>query len=659
MPALSPRAQQKPFTQEQVSNMVRDGFGDESGVKLIGQRGIDFTPSEDFYQTLKAAGASEAFLNALRAAKPPEPASAKKPINQVQVFVLIAAQIPSHRVAMLIHERGIDFDPTDDYLHEVRLAGGEDELISALQSAKVTRPESVGPAVQARQTEVRQHVARAGEFYRDKRYADAEAEVRAALRLAPDNPELHDDLAGLLGDRGDWDGEMAEEREALRLKPDDEIALVNLGMVLGVKGDWDGDIAEEREALRLNPNDSRAHVNLGVALGGKHDLDGEIAEEREALRLEPTNDTAHVNLSAVLGERGDLDGAVAEAREGLRLNPNNVMAHTNLAHALGGKHDWDGQIAEEREVLRLDPNNEMAHVNLGVALGVKGDWEGEIAEESRALRLKPDDEKAHVNVGLALGAETDWDRASAEFREALRLNPKNESAHASLGIVLGVKGDTDGEIAEEREALSLNPSDGFAHGNLGHALGVKGDWDGAIAEYREALRLSPSNALAHAGLGGALEKRGDDAGALEEYRSAYMLDPKNAQFKQAYERLLQPSPPSAEPTPTNISGKQREWREGIVTKITSEAPGATPPPAETVFRYQIQRWYYWVTTGNTTYILVNSWSVGFHAPKAPLNVTLNGRVKIAIDGKDAYIIDNSGKQIKRPVVTQIATAPAP
>jgi hypothetical protein len=48
---------------------VRDGFGDESGAKLIEQRGIDFAPSEDFYITLKAAGASEAFLKALRAAK--------------------------------------------------------------------------------------------------------------------------------------------------------------------------------------------------------------------------------------------------------------------------------------------------------------------------------------------------------------------------------------------------------------------------------------------------------------------------------------------------------------------------------------------------------------------------------------------------------------
>jgi hypothetical protein len=82
----------KPFTQEQVSNMGRDAFGDESGAKLIEQRGIDFAPSKDFIQTLKAAGASEAFLKALRAAKPSEPASAKKPINQVQVFALLVGQ---------------------------------------------------------------------------------------------------------------------------------------------------------------------------------------------------------------------------------------------------------------------------------------------------------------------------------------------------------------------------------------------------------------------------------------------------------------------------------------------------------------------------------------------------------------------------------------
>jgi hypothetical protein len=100
----------KPFTQDQVQGLVRDGLGDDSGAKLIEQRGIDFVPAEDFLQNLKAAGASEAFLKSLRAAKRPEAAGAKKPLDQVQVFALLAGQVRSHRVAMLVNERGIEHE---------------------------------------------------------------------------------------------------------------------------------------------------------------------------------------------------------------------------------------------------------------------------------------------------------------------------------------------------------------------------------------------------------------------------------------------------------------------------------------------------------------------------------------------------------------------
>ena len=291
----------KPFTQEQVASMVRDGFGDESGAKLIEQRGIDFAPSEDFYQTLKAAGASEAFLNALRAAVAPglsppgivaptlrsahadlkvsattgasEPASAKKPLNQVQVFALLVGQVPNHRVAMLVQERGIDFEPTDDYLQEVRLAGGEEELISALKSAKVTKPPTVDPAAQARQVEVRQHAARGAELQRKRQYAEAEQEYRAALLLDFQDADLYTSLAGVLGQQQRWDDAASAAREALRLNPNNDLAHALLGVALGGKDDWDGMVSEEREAIRLNPNNDGAHGGLGFALGQKGDLE--------------------------------------------------------------------------------------------------------------------------------------------------------------------------------------------------------------------------------------------------------------------------------------------------------------------------------------------------------------------------------------------------
>ena len=194
---------------------------------------------------------------------------------------------------------------------------------SALKGAKVTKPVSVDPVAQARQAEVRQHLARAGESYRAKRYADAEAELRAAVRLAPEDAELHDALGAVLGEEGDWDGEITEEREALRLNPNLAEAHVNLGLALAAKHDWDGAIGEFREAIRLNPKDARAHGSLGLVLVVKGDSDDAITEFRQALSLNPSDANAHYGLGLALERKGDRAGALEEFRSAYELNSNN------------------------------------------------------------------------------------------------------------------------------------------------------------------------------------------------------------------------------------------------------------------------------------------------------------------------------------------------
>ena len=510
--------------------MVRAGLGDDSGAKLIEQRGIDFAPSEDFIQTLKAAGASEAFLKALRAAKPPEPASAKKPLNQVQVFALLVGQVPSHRVTMLVQERGIDFEPTDDYLQEVRLAGGEDELISALKDAKVTKPATVDPAAQARQAEVQQHVARGAELAKKGQYAEAEHEYRAALLLDPHNDDLYEGLASVLAMQEKWDDSATADREALRLNPKNDEAHMRLGLALGNKGDWDGAIAEYREALRLNPKNGMAHANLGFALARNSDWDGAIAEFREALRLNPNDAEAHAGIGWTLGNRGDWDGEIMEEREALRLNPNNNVAHVGLGDALGKKRDLEGATEEYREALRLNPNNDAVHVKLGDVLRQMGHWEESESEYRKALRLNPKNEDAHLGLGHALSGKGDHDGAIFEYREVVRLNPQNADVHEWIGREIQMR-----DMAPEGELIKKGQ---YAEAVLLHEAQEKRDLDEVIFEFREAVRLNPSNAEAHFALGSSLEAKGDRVGALEEYRAAYSLDPTDATYKQNYEQLL-------------------------------------------------------------------------------------------------------------------------
>ncbi len=348
-------------------------------------------PAEDFYQTLKAAGASEAFLKALRAAKPPEPASAKKPLNQVQVFALLAGQVPSHRVTMLVQERGLDFEPTDDYLQEVRLAGGEDELIRALKRAQVTKPAAVDPATQTKRSEVREHVARGADLMKRGRADEAEQEYRAAIQLDPQNADLWASLSDALNSQSKGDEAISAAREAVRLDPANEPAHVYLAIALrdnapcGVGGvrrlldeawkaaeagqskqvdvslrdcheqDLRESISQFREAIGLNPDDEWAHYQLGDTLDGAGNRDAAFEEYSAALRLNPNYAAAHFALGNTLGIKGDLDGAIIETRAAVRLDPKVGLFHGGLAHWLEKKGDQEEALTEYREAAKIFP----------------------------------------------------------------------------------------------------------------------------------------------------------------------------------------------------------------------------------------------------------------------------------------------------------------
>jgi len=459
---LSAWAQQKPFTQVQVQGMVRDGLGDETGATAIKQRGIDFAPTEGFLQNLKAAGASEAFLKALRAAKrppatpptpviptpslepkedfplfpqseleavkkavgspdqfihaspeerrrriweaspsfrkwptqmqrdftdtlaarfverglaskqsaapPPPPPSKtiKKPegkmlLTQVQVLALLAGEVPSHRLTMLIRDRGIDFEPTDDYLLQVRMAGGDEGLISTLKNTKRAAP-----------------VQRCAQMTLDARGVDANGESSSALAK--------------------YQQAEVECRAAEDQATGIELAVVheNLGQILAGEKRWDGAIAEYREALNLEgEEDSDCHIGIGEALEGKGDLDGAIAEYRLALQVyssisesEPTTSEStrgmfrqidnnnlsdyHFHLGFALDEQHDVLDAITEAREAVRLAPGDATFHHWLGSLLEEKEDLAAALQEYRTARELDLHNDTYDADyrrLSIALG--------------------------------------------------------------------------------------------------------------------------------------------------------------------------------------------------------------------------------------------------------------------------------------------------
>jgi hypothetical protein len=91
------------------------------------------------------------------------------------------------------------------------------------------------------------------ELLNQQRWAEAEAELREAVRLKSDNPYYHFHLGAALSPQMRFAETEAEFREAARLDPTNALWHAKLGYILSMRKKWAEAEKEAREAARLDP----------------------------------------------------------------------------------------------------------------------------------------------------------------------------------------------------------------------------------------------------------------------------------------------------------------------------------------------------------------------------------------------------------------------
>ena len=114
-----------------------------------------------------------------------------------------------------------------------------------------------------------------------------------------------------------------------------------------------------------------------------------------------------------------------------------------------------------------------------------------------------------------------------------------------------------------------------------------------------------------------------------------------------------------------------KWKDAKVTRISSrvENKGVFVDSVGTAIvggRIKNRAMYYWIETEDITYVLEYSYNPtvklpwpGQHSRSRTPNVTLNGKTKIAIDGHNAHILDDDGRNVKVPIFEKIARQQPP
>ena len=154
---------------------------------------------------------------------------------------------------------------------------------------------------------------------------------------------------------GDAKGAVRLLEDALRLTPDDEDLHYNLGIAYARSGDITNAEHHYREALRLLPDYPEVHNNLGNLLMRAGRLGEAEAQFIEAIKLMPDLSTAHNSLGIVRQSQRRMPEAIACFRKAVELSTNYWQAHFNLAMASisqGAKEDGRQEL---EAVLRLNP----------------------------------------------------------------------------------------------------------------------------------------------------------------------------------------------------------------------------------------------------------------------------------------------------------------
>ena len=256
-----------------------------------------------------------------------------------------------------------------------------------------------------------------------REWSEEEAECyEEAIRLRPDYPEAHNNLAIVLRARSDEKAAASHYQDALELRPDYPEAHYNYASLLAARSARG---AEEhyQEALRLRPDYVDAHHGLAGLLYARGDLEEAAKHYDEALRRRPEYAEAHSNFAILLEDLGRAEQAEKHYREALRIRPGFAEGHYNFALFLDDRGDVAGAEQHYREAIRLWPDYGEAHNNLAIVLEQRGEL-GEAADSYRAaLRLRPDDPETHYNYALLLRRMGD-ERALLHFRTAYELAPE-------------------------------------------------------------------------------------------------------------------------------------------------------------------------------------------------------------------------------------------
>ena len=267
-------------------------------------------------------------------------AQASAPLSQSDIDRLLSGGVSPARVATLVEQRGVDFDPDQNYLRSLELRDESGTLGDAVRAAGQKRA-----------------LPHAEADLKAGHWAQAEQEYRAAIALDPNSAAAHAGLGTALVEQGRGEAAIPELGQALARDPNNAAAHRGMGMALAQRKDYPGALTELSRAKQLNPNDPLTHSAIGDVMLEQGDADGAMAEFTQAQTLDSNLQSARIGMARSFERKGDLSGAENNYRYLLALDSKNPPANYGMGGLMEKKRNNQEALNFYRVAYTSDPSN--------------------------------------------------------------------------------------------------------------------------------------------------------------------------------------------------------------------------------------------------------------------------------------------------------------
>lgn len=286
------------------------------------------------------------------------------------------------------------------------------------------------------------HAVRAKALNELGEYLEAEATIRRALELDPNNPLFNAYFAEILIDKGDF-GDLEKAIEASRLAVEQGPNMLEThnarGYVLLNTGNYEEAITEFKTALTINSKIADIHLNIGLCYRATGDYANAVQAFLDANALNPNDDIPDLEMSRTYAQIGEYAKAIQAAEQALKDAPGNPHRYGNLG-------------------LMLYKNGEYEQANQNFKLAIQG---GSAADGTPVQGLPLDYgfvAQYYYTYGLSLAYTNQCSQALPIFQALLSAVPDDEFAvfNANEGInicreSLGTPAPDDGSATPDAE----------------------------------------------------------------------------------------------------------------------------------------------------------------------------------------------------------------